>query len=128
MSADLRNPLARARGLGSAKSGFGHWWAQRLSAVVLALLTPFVVYCLAKYGNTEYAALKAQFSNPLFAAACILYLLALFWHARLGLQVVVEDYIHNPGLELVLQVLIKIVYSLAAVAAVVAVLRLALAA
>ncbi|MEY3372761.1 MAG: hypothetical protein RLZZ537_1229, partial [Pseudomonadota bacterium] len=87
----LRDPLATARGLGSAKTGFGHWWAQRVSAVVLALLTPFVVYCLARYGIADYAVLKSQFANPLFSAACILYVLALFWHARLGLQVVVED-------------------------------------
>ena len=127
MSDDLRNPLARARGLGSAKSGFGHWWAQRLSAVVLALLTPFVVYCLARYGNAEYAALKAQFAKPLFSAAALLYLLALFWHARLGLQVVIEDYVHHAALETVLQILVKIVYFFAAVAATVAVLRLALA-
>lgn len=123
-----RNPIATARGLGSAKSGFGHWWAQRLSAVVLALFTPFVVYCLAKYGIADYALLKALFANPLFSAACALYVLALFWHARLGLQVVVEDYIHAPGLEVALQVIVKIVYSFAAVAALVAIARLALSA
>ena len=94
---NVRDPLAAARGLGSAKSGFGHWWAQRLSALVLALFTPFVVYCLAKYGLGDYALLKAQFANPLWSAASVLYVLALFWHARLGLQVVIEDYIHGEG-------------------------------
>jgi succinate dehydrogenase / fumarate reductase, membrane anchor subunit len=121
----LRDPLATARGLGSAKTGFGHWWAQRVSAVVLALLTPFVVYCLARYGIADYAALKTQFANPLLSAACILYVLALFWHARLGLQVVIEDYVHHGALEVVLQVLVKIVFSFAAVAAVIAIVRLA---
>ena len=121
----LRDPLATARGLGSAKTGFGHWWAQRVSAVVLALLTPFVVYCLARYGIADYAALKTQFANPLFSAACILYVLALFWHARLGLQVVVEDYVHNGAFEVIMQVLVKIVFSFAAVAAVIAIVRLA---
>lgn len=125
---NVRDPLATARGLGSAKSGFGHWWAQRLSAVVLALFTPFVVYCLAKYGLGDYALLKAQFANPLWSAASVLYVLALFWHARLGLQVVIEDYIHAPGLETGLQIAIKIVYSFAAVAAVIAIVRLALGA
>ena len=125
---NVRDPLAAARGLGSAKSGFGHWWAQRLSALVLALFTPFVVYCLAKYGLGDYALLKAQFANPLWSAASVLYVLALFWHARLGLQVVVEDYIHAPGLETGLQIAIKIVYSFAAVAAVIAIVRLALGA
>ncbi|WP_297799763.1 succinate dehydrogenase, hydrophobic membrane anchor protein [Arenimonas sp. GDDSR-1] len=122
---NLRDPLATARGLGSAKTGFGHWWAQRVSAVVLALLTPFAVYCLARYGIADYAALKAQFANPLWSAALVLYVLALFWHARLGLQVVVEDYVHHGAFEIVLQVLIKIVFSFAAVAAVIAIVRLA---
>lgn len=122
----LRDPLAVARGLGSAKSGFGHWWAQRLSAVVLALLTPFVVYGLARYGIADYAALRAQLATPLCSAALVLYVLALFWHARLGLQVVLEDYVHHDALTLVLQVLIKIVFSFAAVIAVVAIIRIAL--
>lgn len=123
---NLRDPLASARGLGSAKSGFGHWWAQRLSAVVLALLTPFAVYVLAKYGLADYQALKSLFANPVCSAMAILYLLAMTWHARLGLQVVVEDYIHDAGLEIFLQIAIKILFSFAAIAAVVAIARLAL--
>lgn len=125
---NLRDPLANARGLGSAKSGFGHWWAQRLSAVLLALLTPFVVYCLAKYGLGDYALLKSQFANPLWSGALLLYVLALFWHARLGLQVVIEDYVHSHGLETALQIAVKIVYSIASAAAVIAITRLALGA
>jgi succinate dehydrogenase / fumarate reductase membrane anchor subunit len=124
----LRDPLAKARGLGSAKSGFGHWWAQRLSALVLALLTPFVVFAVAKYGIADYSALLALLANPICSAALVLYVLALFWHARLGLQVVVEDYIHQPALEIALQVIIKIVFSFAAIAAVIAIARIALGA
>ncbi len=123
-----RNPISNAQGLGSAKSGFQHWWMQRLTAIVLALLTPFMVYCLAKYGVSDYSQLKAMFAQPLFSAALVVYVLALFWHARLGLQVVVEDYIHHPGLEISLQIAIKIIYSLASVAAVLAIARLALSA
>ena len=125
---NYRDPIATAKGLGSAKSGFGHWWMQRLTAIVLALLTPFVVYCLAKYGVSDYAQLKALFAQPIFSAVLVLYVLALFWHARLGLQVVMEDYIHQPGLEISLQIAIKIIYSLASVAAVLAIGRLALSA
>lgn len=123
----LRDPLATARGLGSAKSGFKHWWVQRVTAVVLAIFTPFVVYCLAKYGVSDYAQLKTQFANPWWSGVLVVYVLALFWHARLGLQVVVEDYIHNPGLEVALQLVIKIIYSLASVVAVIAIARIALA-
>ena len=125
---NVRDPLAAARGLGSAKSGFGHWWAQRLSALVLALFTPFVVYCLAKYGISDYAQIKGLFSQPLFSGLSVLYVLALFWHAQLGMQVVVEDYIHSPGLEIALQIAIKIVYSLASAVALFAIVRLALSA
>lgn len=125
---NYRDPIATAKGLGSAKSGFSHWWMQRITAIVLALLTPFAVYYLAKYGVSDYAELKALFVQPIFSAVLVLYVLALFWHARLGLQVVVEDYIHQPALEISLQIAIKIIYSLASVAAVLAITRLALSA
>jgi len=121
-----RNALANAHGLGPAKSGLRHWWMQRLTAVVLALLTPFAVYCLAKYGISDYAQIKSLFAQPLFSGLSALYVLALFWHAQLGLQVVVEDYIHSPGLEIALQAAIKIVYSLASAVAVIAIVRLSL--
>lgn len=121
-----RDPLATARGLGSAKSGYQHWWMQRVTAVVLAIFTPFVVYCLAKYGIADYAQIKSQFANPWWSGLLVIYVLALFWHARLGLQVVVEDYIHSPGLEVALQLIIKFIYSLASVVAVIAIARIAL--
>ncbi len=123
---NLRDPLATARGLGSAKSGYQHWWMQRVTAVVLAIITPFMVYCLAKYGVADYMQLKAQFASPLWSGVLVIYILALFWHARLGLQVVVEDYIHHPGLEIALQLAIKIIYSLASIVAVIAIARIAL--
>ncbi|HWS40120.1 MAG TPA: succinate dehydrogenase, hydrophobic membrane anchor protein [Arenimonas sp.] len=123
---NLRDPLATARGLGSAKSGFQHWWMQRVTAVVLAIITPFMVYCLAKYGVADYMQLKAQFASPLWSGVLVIYILALFWHARLGLQVVVEDYIHHTGLEIALQLTIKIIYSLASIVAVIAIARIAL--
>jgi len=123
---NYHDPIKTAKGLGSAKSGFSHWWMQRLTAMVLALLTPFMVYCLARYGIADYAQLKQLFANPLFSGVMVAYVLALFWHARLGLQVVVEDYIHHPGLEIALQVAIKLIFSLAAVVAVIAIVQLAL--
>ena len=123
---NFRDPLATARGLGSAKSGYQHWWMQRVTAVVLAILTPFVVYFLAKYGIADYPQIKSQFANPWWSGVLVIYVLALFWHARLGLQVVVEDYIHSPGLEIALQLAIKIIYSLASIVAVIAIARIAL--
>lgn len=123
---NYNDPIKTAKGLGSSKSGFSHWWTQRLTAMVLALLTPYMVYCLARYGVADYALLKQMFSNPVFSGVMLLYVMALFWHARLGLQVVVEDYIHSPGLEVALQVAIKLIFSLAAVVAVIAIVQLAL--
>ena len=115
---NLRNPLARAKGLGSAKDGTTHWWHQRLTAIALALLTPwFVVFAVGLLG-ADQAAVQATVARPLTATLLAAFVLSLFWHARLGLQVVVEDYVHG-ALELVLQVAIKFVYALAAIARIV---------
>jgi succinate dehydrogenase / fumarate reductase membrane anchor subunit len=119
----LRNPLARAKGLGSAKDGTAHWWHQRLTAIALALLTPwFVVFAVGLIG-ADQAAVQGAIARPLTATLLAAFVLSLFWHARLGLQVVVEDYIHG-ALEVVLQIAIKFVYALAAIAALLAIGRI----
>jgi succinate dehydrogenase / fumarate reductase membrane anchor subunit len=119
----LRNPLARAKGLGSAKDGTTHWWHQRLTAIALALLTPwFVVFAVGLIG-ADQAAVQGAIARPLTATLLAAFVLSLFWHARLGLQVVVEDYIHG-ALEVVLQIVIKFVYALAAIAALLAIGRI----
>jgi succinate dehydrogenase / fumarate reductase membrane anchor subunit len=119
----LRNPLARAKGLGSAKDGTTHWWHQRLTAIALALLTPwFVVFAVGLIG-ADQAAVQGAIARPLTATLLAAFVLSLFWHARLGLQVVVEDYIHG-ALEVVLQIAIKFVYALAAIAALLAIGRI----
>ncbi|MBP6626235.1 MAG: succinate dehydrogenase, hydrophobic membrane anchor protein [Arenimonas sp.] len=120
----LRNPLAAANGLGSAKDGTGHWWNQRLTAIALALLTPwFVVFSVGLIGSDQ-AQVRAAIGQPVTATLLAAFVIALFWHARLGLQVVVEDYVHG-GLELALQVAIKLTYALAALAALLAIGRIA---
>jgi succinate dehydrogenase / fumarate reductase membrane anchor subunit len=119
----LRNPLARAKGLGSAKDGTTHWWHQRLTAIALALLTPwFVVFAVGLIG-ADQAAVQGAIARPLTATLLAAFVLSLFWHARLGLQVVVEDYIHGAP-EVVLQIAIKFVYALAAIAALLAIGRI----
>lgn len=120
----LRHPLARAKGLGSAKDGVDHWWAQRLTAMALALLTPwFVIFALRQFG-AEGEAVRAAIARPLNATLLSAFVLSVFWHARLGLQVVVEDYVHSWR-ELVLQVAIKFTFALAAIAALLAIGRIA---
>lgn len=119
----LVNPLARAKGLGSAKDGTGHWWSQRLTAVALALLTPwFVVFAVGLLG-ADQATVRLAIAQPFTATLLAAFVLSLFWHAQLGLQVVVEDYIHG-WLEVALQVAIKFLYTLAAIASLLAIGRI----
>ncbi len=90
----LRSPLSRVRGLGSAKDGTHHWWMQRLTAIVLAPLSIWFVtnmLCGAMYTSSEKVG--QWFAHPLTAMGVIALLVALFFHAKLGLQVVIEDYV-----------------------------------
>jgi succinate dehydrogenase / fumarate reductase membrane anchor subunit len=102
---DLRTPLAKARGLGAAKSGAGHFIAQRVSAVALIVLVPIFCWSLAKHGFGDYAAAIAWIGSPLGAIVTLLTLTAAFYHMRLGLQVVIEDYIHKPSTKFALLLL-----------------------
>ncbi len=119
----LRDPLARARGLGSAKDGVGHWWLQRMTAVALMLLTPwFAWFALGMIGGDQIAA-RERIADPVSACLLSAFVLALLWHARLGVQVVIEDYVHGWQ-EIALQVASKFAYALAAIAALLAIARI----
>ena len=95
------NPLARVRGLGSAKDGSHHWIAQRMTAVALVPLTLWFVISLISLIGGDLAGIKAWLSSPFNAVLMILTLIAGFHHAQLGLQVVIEDYIHSHGCKIV---------------------------
>lgn len=91
----MQTPLKKVRGLGSAKSGTEHFWQQRLTALAnLPLLVFFVWFVIAHLG-ADRAAVVASVKNPLIAIALLLTLTSVFWHMRLGLQVVIEDYVHS---------------------------------
>ena len=121
---NLRDPLAQARGLGSAQDGWRHWWVQRLTAVALMLLLPWFIWlALALIGADQFT-VRATLGQPLNATLMLTFVFALFWHAQLGLQVVVEDYVHG-SLELVLQIVIKFACVLAALASAIAIGRIA---
>lgn len=123
---DFRTPVARARGLGSAKSGTGHFWWQRVTAVALALLLPWMIgLALALVGADIYD-VQAALAKPVNAIALALFAICLFWHARLGLQVVVEDYIHHRATEIALQLLITFACAAGALASLYAIGRIAL--
>jgi succinate dehydrogenase / fumarate reductase membrane anchor subunit len=120
----LRDPLAIARGHGSAKDGVHHWWVQRLSSVALMLLVPwFVVFALNLVG-ADLATVRGAIAHPLQATLMLAFVWTLFWHLQLGLQVVLEDYVHG-ALELTLQVAVKFACALGAIAAAIAIGRIA---
>lgn len=123
--ADLRSPVARVRGLGSAKSGTQHWWHQRVSAVALILLTAWFIVSLILNAPAEQAQVRAWVSSPVTLVMLIMTVFFGLWHAALGLQVVIEDYVHAEGLKIGLIVIIKCGAALLAVATVVALFRMA---
>lgn len=124
----LVHPIAKARGLGSAKDGVRHWWLQRVTAVALALLVPWFVYLVVSLVGADYLTVRLTLSQPITAALLAVFVGALFWHVQLGLQVVIEDYIHVRGLEVALQIAVRFACVFAAVLAFIAIGRLAFAA
>ncbi|MFY8134696.1 MAG: succinate dehydrogenase, hydrophobic membrane anchor protein [Aquimonas sp.] len=124
----LRNPLAKARGLGSAKDGTAHWWAQRVSAIALVPLVLYVLYLLVSLAGADYDTVRLTIAQPVNALLLILFVGTAFWHARLGLQVVIEDYIHVGWLEITLMIAVKFVYVVLGLAAIIAIGRIAFSA
>ena len=118
---DLRNPLARVRGLGSAKEGVAHWWAQRVTAVALVPLVLWFVASLAAMSGAGFETASEWLASPVASILTILLIVASFHHAQLGLQVVIEDYVHCEAGKVALILLVKgaaIVLALAGVFAV----------
>ena len=125
---DLRNPIGRARGLGSARGGSSHWLAQRVTAIALGLLSPWLLWAALGLAGGDYADARSFLAQPLNAALMATFVLCLFYHAQLGIQVVVEDYVHTRWLEILLQIATKFACFLAAIASVRAIVRIALGA
>jgi succinate dehydrogenase / fumarate reductase membrane anchor subunit len=101
MGQSFRTPLGKARGLGSAKEGVQHWWVQRVTAVALIPLVVLFVSFVIMLANEPYGTVSAFLGKPFVAAVTILLVVALFWHLRLGLQVVIEDYVHTEWTKLI---------------------------
>jgi succinate dehydrogenase / fumarate reductase membrane anchor subunit len=121
----MRTPLGRATGLGSAKEGVGHWWAQRVTAVALVPLTLWFAGALIAQLGAPRAAVLHWLHSPVRAVLMLLLLGTMFHHLALGLQVVMEDYVEPPWVRLAAIVLMKFVVYAAAVAGAFAVLRIA---
>jgi len=122
----LRSPLGRAIGLGSAKEGVEHWWAQRVSAVALILLGLWFAASLIALAGADRAAVVAWLHHPLAAILAVLMLIAAFYHSALGLQVVIEDYVHSEWRKLSTMVAMRLISMALAVAGTFAVLRIAI--
>ena len=122
----LRSSLGRVRGLGSAKEGVGHWWAQRVTAIALVPLSIWFVVAIISLIGADYAVFHAWISTFGNALLMILTALTLFYHAHLGMQVVIEDYVHGEAARVATLLVVKFVLASLAASCVLAVVLVAL--
>ena len=120
----LRSPLGKVLGLGSAKSGVHHWWSQRVTAVALAFLGVWFVASLACLGDFEYHAVLGWIGNPCNATLLSLFIATLAYHSQLGMQVIIEDYLHG-AMKTVTIILSNFFHVIVGALGVVSVLRIA---
>jgi succinate dehydrogenase / fumarate reductase membrane anchor subunit len=120
----LSTPLAKARGLGSARSGTHHWIAQRLTAIALIPLSIWFVLSLVCMTELNHQTATEWIHSPLVAVFLLLFIIAMFHHAQLGLQTVIEDYIDCKVMKITGLVLLKLVSIFAGLAAATAVLKI----
>ena len=123
-----RTPLAKVRGLGSAKSGADHFWKQRLTAVANIALATFLIWLVVKLAGADYATVKRTLAKPQNAIALLLLVLSGVIHMRLGMQTIIEDYVHSEGRKVVLLVLNSFFAILIGLTSAFAVLKLGLGA
>jgi succinate dehydrogenase / fumarate reductase membrane anchor subunit len=122
---DLRSDLGRARGLGSAKEGVHHWWVQRLTAIALVPLVLWFVAGVVAHAGADHAAVVAWIRSPVTVGLLILLIAVTFHHGQLGLQVVIEDYVHSEAAKIALLLLVKGAALVLALAGILAVLFIA---
>jgi len=122
----LKNPMARARGLGVAHGALHHWVMQRLTAVLALPLTLWLCFNMVHLAHADHATVVAWLAKPFSAILMILTIITFFYHAALGCQVVIEDYVHSEGTKVAALAALKIVLFGMAVACIFAVLKIAL--
>jgi succinate dehydrogenase / fumarate reductase membrane anchor subunit len=122
----MRSYLGRARGLGSSKSGFHHWWIQRLTSIALVPLTLWFVFSLVSFSGAPYAEVRAWAASPVNATLLLAVIVTTFHHMHLGVQTVAEDYIHTDAIRLTVVLGVKAAALLLGLAAIMAVLKIAI--
>ena len=122
---DRRTPLGRALGDGSAKDGTGHWWSQRVSSVALLLLGAWFLVSLTLLPGLDHANVQQWLGRPWSSVLMLLLVITIARHSDLGLQVVIEDYVHQPFLKVAAIVLARFLHVLIAAASIFAILRMA---
>jgi succinate dehydrogenase / fumarate reductase membrane anchor subunit len=123
---DYKSPLAKARGLGTAHNGTAHWWMQRISSIVLIPLSFWIVIYAKQLLTATHEQISAWLAEPLNSLFAIAWLMAVFYHAALGLQVVLEDYVHTEWRKIAAVWTVKISFFGLGLAAILAVLRISL--
>ncbi len=123
----LRTPIARVRHLGAARDGTHHWWMQRLTAVALVPLTLWFAAGVIAHVGAELSDVQDWLGRPINAAAMILFVAAAFYHGQLGMQVVIEDYVHHEGLKVASIVVVKLLSALLGLTCLIAIIQVATA-
>jgi succinate dehydrogenase / fumarate reductase membrane anchor subunit len=121
----LRTPLGRVRGLGSAKEGVSHWWVQRVTAVALVPLVLWFTVSMLSIVRADYDSAVHWVGQPFNTVLLVALLVGAFYHALLGLQVVIEDYVHAEGTKVMALLIMKFIMVLLGASAILAVLRIA---
>ena len=122
----LRSPLGRARGLGSARTGSHHWWSQRLTAIALVPLTLWFIFSVIHLSGATRQTVDSWLSSPLTLGLMLALIIATFHHLQLGVQVVVEDYVHDERAKMGAVLAVRALCILLALVCIVSVLKIGL--
>jgi succinate dehydrogenase / fumarate reductase membrane anchor subunit len=122
---DMRTPLGKVRGLGSSREGTEHFWRQRLTAIANVPLTLFFIGLIVSLNGADYDRVTAALGNPFVALVMLMLMMSALFHMRLGLQVVIEDYVHGELAKVTLLIMNSFFFVAVGIAMVFAILKLA---